>query len=167
MILIVHTKYFYQPHYILTPFSISWTNHYHYQSQLFIYKFWPTIKSQSSNEINKYLQIKWLRKDDKMQKSPIFKWWSRLEINIWEWVLSESGSLVGSVVMAHVDDVVERSPSDNGSFLVPEPFGCNSWDVGVIHVWNSWGDFCSWNDSVKVWNLTGVSDRMLHWVVSL
>ena len=109
-----------------------------------------------------------LRKmDRKIQKVRNFKWSSRLEVNIWEWVLSKGGSLVGSVVVAHVDDVVQGSPSDNCSLLVPVPLGGYSWEVGVIHVWDSGGNFCSWNHSVEVWHLLSVSWRLLNWVVSL
>lgn len=68
--------------------------------------------------------------------------------------------------MAHIDDVVKRSPSSNCGFLVPEPFCCNSCQVSIIHMWNSCGDFCSWNDSVQIWNLTGVSCRLLSWIIS-
>lgn len=102
-----------------------------------------------------------------MVKSPIiFKRSRWLEVDVWEWVLSKSGSLVGSVVMAHVDDVMEWTPGDDGGFLVPEPFAGHSWQVSVVHVWNSGGDFCSWNDSVQVGNLSSVSGRLLDGVVS-
>ena len=69
--------------------------------------------------------------------------------------------------MAHVNDIVERSPGSDSGFLVPEPLGSYSGNVSVVHMRDSGSDFCPWNDPIEISHLPGISRRLLHWIIPL
>lgn len=82
-------------------------------------------------------------------------------------ILTESGSLEGTVIVRIGDSCVKITVTSYCSFLVPEPFGGDFADVFRSHVTDSSGNFSAVDDAIYVCGLTSVTGSNISGVVAV
>lgn len=72
-------------------------------------------------------------------------------------VVSEGGSLEGTVVMSVDDSAMKIAIGSDSGFLIVEPLRSNSLKIVRSHVTNSCGNLSSRNNPIQVGHLKGIS----------